>query len=729
MADNPIIYKEVDACVDAIIDKVGKEIVFGMPLGLGKPLHLVNALYKRAKNDPSIKLKITTAIALEKPTGSSSLEKKFLGPFSERLFGEIPDVEYVIDLRKNQLPDNVEVTEFFFKAGSFLNHKAQQQNYISTNYTHVVRDLIINGCNVVSQMISKRERDGKVTYSLSCNPDTSIDMVRAMRDLEARGQKIAVIGEVNQRLPFMVNHAEVDGTEFDFVIDNRDYDCKLFGVPNMAITPADHFIGFNASTLVKDGGTLQVGIGSLGSAIVNGLIMRHEHNSDYCKLMDEMKLEEKYPVVSEIGGRGQFEEGLYGCSEMMVDGFIYLYKSGILKREVFDDINIQNLLNERKISVDVSMQTLDALLEVGAISEELKAKDVAYLKEWGVFKSSVELKGGALICDGNSIGLNLGDETHRAAIEANCLGDRLKKGIIMHGGFFLGPQQFYDELEKLTDEENEKFCMTSVLFVNHLYDHFLGDEKIKMAQRKESRFVNSTMMCTLNGAAISDGLANGKVVSGVGGQYNFVAMAHEISDARSILKLKSTRQSGGKTVSNILFSYAHCTIPRHLRDIVVTEYGVADVLGRPDKEVYIELIKIADSRFQGELLAQAKAAGKVPEDYELPELYRNNTPERLMELYQKYNSQGYFDPFPFGCDFTPEELKIGKALKSLKAKTATKKGMLKCVVNALKLKDIPADAQPFVKRMDMEHPGSFKDKLEMKLLVSELIDLGIVKAG
>ena len=55
-------FVDVEKCVDSIIAKVGKRIVFGMPLGLGKPNHLVNALYLRAKSDPSIHLRIMTAL-------------------------------------------------------------------------------------------------------------------------------------------------------------------------------------------------------------------------------------------------------------------------------------------------------------------------------------------------------------------------------------------------------------------------------------------------------------------------------------------------------------------------------------------------------------------------------------------------------------------------------------------------------------------------------------------
>ena len=59
------------------------------------------------------------------------------------------------------------------------------------------------------------------------------------------------------------------------------------------------------------------------------------------------------------------------------------------------------------------------------------------------------------------------------------------------------------------------------------------------------------MMVTLLGAAVSDALANGQVVSGVGGQYNFVAMAHALAGARSILCVRATRTHLGRTTSNI----------------------------------------------------------------------------------------------------------------------------------------------------------------------------------
>ena len=70
------------------------------------------------------------------------------------------------------------------------------------------------------------------------------------------------------------------------------------------------------------------------------------------------------------------------------------------------------------------------------------------------------------------------------------------------------------------------FSMTSVLRTNQL----LLDYHLYCAQRQKARFINTGMIATLSGAVASDALEDGTVISGVGGQYNFVAMAHELHD-------------------------------------------------------------------------------------------------------------------------------------------------------------------------------------------------------
>jgi hypothetical protein len=46
--NQPAIYQSAEKCVDDVIKRVGKNIVLGMPLGLGKANHVANALYRRA---------------------------------------------------------------------------------------------------------------------------------------------------------------------------------------------------------------------------------------------------------------------------------------------------------------------------------------------------------------------------------------------------------------------------------------------------------------------------------------------------------------------------------------------------------------------------------------------------------------------------------------------------------------------------------------------------------
>src|SRR6202795_3633831 len=79
---------------DAIVDKVGKTIVLALPLGLGKANHIANALFARAAADPSIHLRIFTALTLEKPHAKAGLERRFLQPLAERVFGGYPDLAY-----------------------------------------------------------------------------------------------------------------------------------------------------------------------------------------------------------------------------------------------------------------------------------------------------------------------------------------------------------------------------------------------------------------------------------------------------------------------------------------------------------------------------------------------------------------------------------------------------------------------------------------------------------
>jgi hypothetical protein len=257
--------------------------------------------------------------------------------------------------------------------------------------------------------------------------------------------------------------------------------------------------------------------------------------------------------------------------------------------------------------------------------------------------------------------------------------------------------------------------MTRISWVNELW----GEEERKRRQRVHARFLNTGLVATLLGAVASDGLEDGRVVSGVGGQYNFVAMAHELDGGRSILMVRSVRESGGKVASNIRFSYPHVTIPRHLRDVVVTEYGVADLRGKSDEDVVAAMLAVADSRFQDGLLREARDAGKIAPGYEIPEAFRANTPERIRDAHASFRASGALPEYPFGTDLTEVEQALARALRLLER---TRSGDLRLpeLDDLKKTVDIPDAALPYLERMGLAEPEGIEERLMRRAMVYAL---------
>jgi acyl-CoA hydrolase len=649
MTERPTVFADVESCVEAAIQRVGRRIRLGTPLGLGKANHLVNEFFRRAQEDPRLELRIFTALTLARPRASRELERRFVEPLAERLFGGYPDLAYVDPVRQGTLPDNIRVSEFYFQPGSFVDSPLAQQHYVSSNYTHVVRDILDAGINVLAQLVAKTAEDGDA-LSLSCNPDLTLDLAPRMRDRERRGDKIALLAQVNRNLPFMYGDAVVPPDYFDAVVDDPKFDFRLFAPPNPSVSTIDYLIALHVSALIRDGGTLQLGIGSLGDAVTYLLKLRHEHNDVYRDVLSDAGILDRFgEVIEGVGGIGPFERGLYASTEMLVPGFLELYRCGVLKRRVHDDAAIQRLL------------------DAGSATE------------------------------------HVGD-TH-----------------VAHACFFLGPQRFYDALRQMDRSEREQFCMTGIAFVNQLY----GQEELKRLQRKEARFVNTGLVVTLSGAVSSDALEDGRVVSGVGGQYNFVTMAHALEDGRSILLIRSTREEGGALHSNIRGTYSSITIPRHLRDIVVTEYGIADLRGRTDEDVATRLVQIADSRFQETLLQEAQQAGKIAKRYRIPDWCRSNRPERLDAVLAPYRARGLFPSFPFGTDLTDEEVVLKKALEGLK-RIAEQKRLPRPWSRILRTMTVPEGAHPYLERMGLDAPQNVKEHLMQRALVYALASVDAI---
>jgi hypothetical protein len=460
--------------------------------------------------------------------------------------------------------------------------------------------------------------DGVARYSLSCNTDTTLDVLRARAEGRA---SFKLVGQVNSELPFMPGAGDLSGEAFSAVLESPEVEFPLFAPPSEPVTDTKYAIGLHTAGLVRDGGTLQIGIGQVSDALAQSLIVRHRNNGQFRDTLERLTADSEQRTALETQ---PFDKGLYGVSEMLFEAFLALVDAGIIKREI--------------------------------------------------------------------------------------------DGVVLHGAFFLGPKSFYRALREMTPQQIARIQMMPVSFTNELY----GDEDNKRRARVDARFVNNALMATLMGAVISDGLENGQVVSGVGGQYNFVAQAFALAGARSILTVDATRPAGRALQSNIRWSYGHETIPRHLRDIVVTEYGVADLRGKSDAEVIASMLKVADSRFQDDLARQAKDAGKLPANFDLPKAHRENYPERIADLLRPARQQGLLPSFPFGSDFTDVEQRLIPALQLLQEAQRSPRLLPGMLWQGFTRRPDAADAECLA-RLGLDKPATWPERVYRALVNAALM--------
>jgi len=624
---------DLDAAVDWLLQRVDGPLRIGAPLALGKPHRLLNALYARGENDPSRPLQLYTALSLNPPRGGAGLEARFMKPFAERHFGaDFPRLAYADAMVRDQLPAHVQVEEFYMQSGALLNSSQAQRSYTSLNYTHAADAVAQRAPQAIVQKVAMRANDRRL--SLSCNNDITQDTLDAM---VARGlPRPLMIAEIDPQLPYLAGSATVDVSFFDLVITPPAPYPDLFGLPRQPVSDADYAIGLYASTLVRDGGTLQIGIGTLADALSHALVLRHTDNARYRQILQALDPAlASHPTVLECGGLEPFEIGLYGCSEMLNEGFRRLVQTGVIRRKVHDDLALlQRIENGTAWTTDYA--TLEA------------------------------------------------------------------EGEYLHGAFYLGSPEFYQWLRDLPDDERSAIGMRRISEINQLYG---GDETLERMQRRDARFFNSCMMATALGAAVSDALEDGRVVSGVGGQYNFVAMAHALPGARSALIFRATREDKGVLHSNVRWNYGHTTIPRHLRDLYINEYGIADLRNMTDEDCVIAMATITDAQFQAALLDKAKASKKLATGFAPSGDGQRNTAAAVSLL----------PDYPLGSDFTEVEQHLVKALGWLRQNTQTPMAKLRTVLAAVTQPAGDGD-QAYLQRMGLEAPKTFGERIEARLL-------------
>jgi len=187
-------------------------------------------------------------------------------------------------------------------------------------------------------------------------------------------------------------------------------------------------------------------------------------------------------------------------------------------------------------------------------------------------------------------------------IEGGVITNRAKtlhRGKVI-ASFAMGTKKLYDYIDG-----NPMFQFYPSEYVNDPY---------VIGQNKKMIAINSALEIDLTGQVCADSIGH-KFYSGIGGQVDFIRGASRSPGGKAIICIQSTAMND--QVSRIvprLSEGAGVVTTRGDVDVIITEYGLANLHGKTIRERVLSLIAVAHPKFRNELLEAAKNMRYVFED-------------------------------------------------------------------------------------------------------------------
>ena len=249
----------------------------------------------------------------------------------------------------------------------------------------------------------------------------------------------------------------------------------------------------------------------------------------------------------------------------------------------------------------------------GAEVTEIIDKIGAYVARLVENESTLELGIGALpqsVCS-NLLDTGVRDLGIHTEMFSDSLIPLIEKGVVtnkkknLHRGkviasFAMGTEKLYDYVD-----DNPMFEFHDTAYVNDPY---------VIGQNNKMIAINSALEVDLTGQVCADSIGH-RFYSGIGGQVDFIRGAKRSVGGKAIICLPSTAMDG--TVSRIvprLSEGSGVVTTRGDVDVVITEYGLANLAGKTIRERVLSLIAIAHPDFRNDLLEAAKNMHYVFED-------------------------------------------------------------------------------------------------------------------
>lgn len=224
-----------------------------------------------------------------------------------------------------------------------------------------------------------------------------------------------------------------------------------------------------------------------------------------------------------------------------------------------------------------------------------------------------------LIHDGDCIQLGIGgipDSVAASLMDKKDLGihtemitsrmaDLINAGVVngkkktLHPGkvvavFAVGDENLFDTLD-----DNPSIYLNRASYVNDLRVMSKNDNLVS---------INTALSCDLTGQISSEAIGT-RQYSGTGGQSDTASAANHAKNGRSIIAIRSTRNTKNGLISNIKAVHEEgtaITLSRNEIDYVVTEHGVAPLKGLSIRDRIGNLIAVAHPDFREELKKDAQ---------------------------------------------------------------------------------------------------------------------------
>jgi 4-hydroxybutyrate CoA-transferase len=186
--------------------------------------------------------------------------------------------------------------------------------------------------------------------------------------------------------------------------------------------------------------------------------------------------------------------------------------------------------------------------------------------------------------------------------------DLVKSGVINNKRRNLVPGKVSCTAVATMNKEDEEYINGNPLF--DIRDAERNNNPLYIAQNENMVALNAPLEVNLFGE-INIERVGYRYLRGVGGQVEMIMGTLLAKNGRSIHGVVSRKWSKARQewVSAIVPKFTYpgvASIPRHLADFVVTEYGVASLMGKTERERANELIAIAHPDCRAELRKEAK---------------------------------------------------------------------------------------------------------------------------